>query len=223
MTKNGFPVQTMRLFHGSAHVISKPAYGSGKAYNDYGRGFYCTKSPEMAKEWAVREGTNGFANEYLLHTEGLSLLDLTEYSIFHWLAILLENRTVDYLSGMAGDAKDFLTEHYRLPYRTFDVICGYRADDSYFSFAQDFLNGVISVGQLERAMYLGELGVQYMIRSRKAFAALEFVGQEPAPARIWGPRRRQRDEEARREYFDRTKNHVDREGIYILDLIRQEG
>ena len=46
------------LYHGSLEIISTPMYGQGKVYNDYGQGFYCTESLELAKEWscAEREG-----------------------------------------------------------------------------------------------------------------------------------------------------------------------
>lgn len=39
------------LYHGSPNIIEKPIYGYGKPYNDYGLGFYCTGSLDMAKEW----------------------------------------------------------------------------------------------------------------------------------------------------------------------------
>lgn len=48
----------MELFHGSTGIISKPTYGGGKAYNDYGQGFYCTQVTELAMEWACREGSD---------------------------------------------------------------------------------------------------------------------------------------------------------------------
>ena len=38
------------------------------------------------------------------------------------------------------------------------LFIGYRADDSYFSFANAFLNNTISLEQLRKAMYLGKLG-----------------------------------------------------------------
>ena len=47
------------LYHGSPGIIEKPVFGKGKAYNDYGRGFYCTEHIELAKEWACTEGTDG--------------------------------------------------------------------------------------------------------------------------------------------------------------------
>ena len=39
------------LYHGSKDIIEHPRYGAGKPYNDYGRGFYCTESLDLAKEW----------------------------------------------------------------------------------------------------------------------------------------------------------------------------
>ena len=52
MQKDGDDVTMIRkLYHGSSDIIEKPVYGYGKPYNDYGLGFYCTDSLEMAKEW----------------------------------------------------------------------------------------------------------------------------------------------------------------------------
>ncbi len=40
-----------KIYHGSKDIIEKPVFGYGKTYNDYGLGFYCTDSLDMAKEW----------------------------------------------------------------------------------------------------------------------------------------------------------------------------
>ena len=58
-----------------------------------------------------------------------------------------------------GGLYDHLSQEFAIDYHSYDIIKGYRADDSYFSFAQDFLNGTISVSQLSDAMKLGDLGV----------------------------------------------------------------
>ena len=51
----------LKLYHGSDHFISTPEHGVGKSWNDYGKGFYCTESVELAKEWACsEEGKNGY-------------------------------------------------------------------------------------------------------------------------------------------------------------------
>ena len=54
------------LYHGSQRIVSKPQFGQGKIYNDYGRGFYCTEDKELAKEWACPAADDGFANSYEL-------------------------------------------------------------------------------------------------------------------------------------------------------------
>ena len=138
------------LYHGSSNVIDKPLFGYGRPYNDYGLGFYCTDSLEMAKEWGVGKNQDGYANCYEIDCDGLRILDLNapEYCILHWLTVLLQNREFDIPSGLALEAKEYMLAHFAVDYESYDAIIGYRADDSYFSFAQDFINGTISYRQL---------------------------------------------------------------------------
>ena len=70
------------IYHGSDHIIEQPEFGYGKPYNDYGIGFYCTENPNMAKEWGVGIDHNGYANQYQINCDGLSILDLhaSEYT-----------------------------------------------------------------------------------------------------------------------------------------------
>ena len=212
------------IFHGSDHIIEKPILEQGKPYNDYGLGFYCTESIDMAKEWAVGESSNGFANCYTINCKALSILNLCnkEYSILHWLTILLENREFDTITPLAFHAKEYLLESFHTDYRKYDCIIGYRADDSYFSFAQDFLNGAISIRQLNRAMFLGKLGQQFVLISKKAFESIKFTGYEVAYNSDWYRRKVSRDKLARREYFDSTKNRFEKDDIYITQILREE-
>ena len=108
-----------------------------------------------------------------------------EYCILHWLTVLLQNREFDVPSGLALEAKEYLLAHFSIDYENFDAIIGYRADDSYFSFAQDFINGTISYRQLNNAMYLGKLGQQFVLKSKKAFDQIQFVGSEIAESSEW--------------------------------------
>ena len=98
------------IYHGSNKIIEKPLFGFDKTYNDYGLGFYCTEVLDMAKEWGVSKDNDGFANIYELETEGLTLLDLnsSEYTILHWLEVLLENRIFDITNSLAQEAKEYL-------------------------------------------------------------------------------------------------------------------
>ena len=212
------------VYHGSDHVIERPQYGLGKPYNDYGLGFYCTEQRDMAMEWAVGYRRNGYVNAYELDTEGLDVLNLNDGStgILGWLAVLLENREFDVPSGLALEAKEYLLSRFLPDYRDRDVIVGYRADDSYFSFAQDFINGTISLRQLARAMHLGKLGEQVVIKSRLAFSLLRFKGAEVADAATWYPRKRTRDRAARREYLDVERNRRERGDVYVLQILDEE-
>ena len=214
----------MILYHGSKDIIEKPIYGQGKKYNDYGLGFYCTDNIELAKEWGTSFERSGYANRYQIDCTELKILDLNDdkYCILHWLAILLSNREFDTPAGLALEAKEFLKKNFMLDYKEYDIIKGYRADDSYFSFAQDFNNGTISYRQLNNAMYLGKLGIQYVLKSKEAFNRIVFDGYEEAEYKEWYAKKMKRDKSARREYFDVERNRRQRGDIYITQILDEE-
>ncbi|WP_165249605.1 DUF3990 domain-containing protein, partial [Adlercreutzia sp. ZJ141] len=180
---------------------------TGNPHNDYGLGFYCTESLELAKEWGTSDGADGFANEYELDATGLTFLNLNsgDYCILHWLAVLLENRTFRVSGDIAPLAKSFILERFAVDYRNRDVICGYRADDSYFSFANAFLNNALTLDRLEQAMALGNLGEQIVLRSEKAFSQLRFISSHVADKTVYYPRKVARDNEARSIYRTELK------------------
>lgn len=212
------------IYHGSKDIIEKPKFGKGKPYNDYGLGFYCTENLALAKEWAVDIGRDGYANIYEIDDSRLSVLNLNDeqYTILHWLAILLENRHFDSPSSLSHEAKEYILNNFSVDYKSYDVIIGYRADDSYFSFAQDFLNGTISYRQLNNAMHLGNLGQQFVLKSKKAFDLISFIDYENASFNEWYSRKENRDKAARRDYFDTEKNKRLRGDIYITQIIDEE-
>ena len=214
----------MILYHGSKDIIEKPIYGQGKKYNDYGLGFYCTDNIELAKEWGTSFERSGYANRYQIDCTELKILDLNDdkYCILHWLAILLSNREFDTPAGLALEAKEFLKKNFMLDYKEYDIIKGYRADDSYFSFAQDFINGTISYRQLNNAMYLGKLGIQYVLKSKEAFNRIVFDGYEEAEYKEWYAKKMKRDKSTRREYFDVERNRRQRGDIYITQILDEE-
>lgn len=213
-----------KLFHGSSKIIETPLFGYGKPYNDYGLGFYCTNSLEMAKEWGVGKEQDGYANCYEIDCEDLRILDLNapEYCILHWLTILLQNREFDVPSGLALEAKEYLLANFAIDYEHYDIIIGYRADDSYFSFAQDFINGTISYRQLNNAMHLGKLGQQFVLKSKAAFDRIRFIGSEIADSSEWYAKKMLRDQTARREYFNVERNKRQRGDLYITQIMDEE-
>lgn len=212
------------LYHGSRDIIEEPLFGAGKPYNDYGLGFYCTESLDLAKEWAVAAERGGFANCYQLDCEGLSILDLNDesYGLLHWLALLLRYREFEASGPLAFEAKRYVLEHFAIDLAPYDAIVGYRADDSYFSFAQDFISGAISYQQLGRAMHLGKLGQQFVLKSERAFDRLRFTGYEVASREDWYERKMSRDRAARREYLDCERNRRQPGDLFIVAIMDEE-
>lgn len=210
------------IYHGSEKVIEVPTFGEGKKNNDFGLGFYCTESENLAKEWAVSSLRDGFSNRYTLNTEFLNILNLNspEYSILNWIAVLVEHRLFSLKTPIARRAKQYLIEHFGVNVNAFDVITGYRADDSYFDYAESFLNNAISVEQLSKAMKLGKLGEQVVIKSKFAFSRLQFEGFNVAEKEEYYVLRKARDDEANKLYYDLLEEGY--EGLYIRDIIREE-
>lgn len=208
------------LYHGSEQIVETPSYGLGKEHNDFGLGFYCTQSEDLAKEWAVSSVRNGFANRYTLDTEYLNILNLNspDYTILNWIAVLVEHRVFAIKTPVARRAKRYLIDNFGVNVKAFDLITGYRADDSYFDYAESFLNNAISVDQLAQAMRLGKLGEQIVIKSKFAFSRLKYEGFEPAEQKQYYALRKARDDEANRHYLEMLEEESD--GLYIQDIMR---
>lgn len=216
-------MSTIQIFHGSAKIIENPQFGVGKNHNDYGLGFYCTENLEMAKEWACSKKENGFANKYEIKTDGLQILNLSskQFTALNWLAILIKNRRFDLETPLMRQGFDYLINNFLPDYSNADIITGWRADDSYFSFAKAFLSNQISYNQLTNAMKLGKLGEQFVLKSEKSFNQLKFTGYENVDYKIYYSKRKKRDEEARLQYKNASATE-DLNDIFMIDVIRQE-
>ena len=208
------------LYHGSEQLVEEPTFGKGRVNNDFGLGFYCTESEDLAKEWAVSSLRNGFANRYTLDTEYLNILNLNspDYTILNWIAVLVVHRLFSIKTPVARRAKRYLIDHFGVNVNAYDLITGYRADDSYFDYAESFLNNGVSVEQLARAMRLGKLGEQIVIKSQFAFSRLRYEGFDVAEKEKYYVLRKARDEEANRAYLEMLEEESD--GIYIQDIMR---
>lgn len=213
--------KTLHIYHGSERIIRTPQYGAGRKNNDYGRGFYCTESEELAREWACSPFSDGFANHYELDASLLRILDLNskEYSILNWIAVLTENRLIGRGTPIAGRARRYLKENFCVNVEAYDVVTGYRADDAYYDFADAFLNNAITVGQLAEAMRLGRLGEQIVLKSQLAFDSLRFRGFEAADHNVYYPLRKARADNADRDFRRICEN--DSDGLYMIDIIRE--
>ena len=209
------------IYHGSISIIEKPQYGLGKPYNDYGLGFYCTESLELAKEWAVDKTHDGYANKYCLDVSGLRILNLSKVgNVLHWITILLKNRTFNMKNDIAKAGKEYLIKHFSLPIEDYDVIIGYRADDSYFAYADAFINNAISVHSLKEALRLGNLGEQIVLISEKAFSQLTYLGNEKAESFTYYPSREMRNGVAREGYIKCRTASFKQDDLFLNDIMK---
>lgn len=138
----------------------------------------------------------------------------------NWLAVLVENRTFDLTAGFASAAKEYVMQTFMPDYKAYDIMIGCRADDSYFSFAKDFLNNTISLEALSHAMKLGKLGEQVVMKSVAAFESLRFLGAESVRNEMYYPKKVMRDSSAREEYRGIRAASDPIEGTYMIDIIR---
>lgn len=215
-------MECITVYHGSPSIVT-PVFGEGKTYNDYGQGFYCTENLELAKEWACSQDSDGYANQYTLNLEGLNILYLNgpQYNILNWLAILLDNRKFSIAEGLPREAKKYILETFLPDYKSYDIIKGYRADDSYFSYARDFISNTLSLQDLKHAMLLGKLGEQVVLKSRLAFESVTKVEIFPADRSEYYARYCERDRMARENYKEIASHAFSPNGIYVIDLIRE--
>ena len=214
----------MMIYHGSKDIIETPEFGKGNQKNDYGLGFYCTENVELAKEWACSNNeTNGYANQYEIDFSAYKVLDLREekYSILNWMALLLKFRTFDVNTPISAQAKEYILENFYVDVEEYDVIIGYRADDSYFSFAKDFINNTITVEQLAKAMHLGELGIQIVLKSKKAFDTVKYISYELAECKEYYVKRVSRDKKARETYLSGYRQNLVSDGLFVMDIMRK--
>lgn len=189
------------LYHGSAEKVVRPTWGLGNDRHDYGRGFYLTDSAELGREWAVCRPNemNGWLHQYELDTEGLRILNFEQEHVLAWLAELMKHRD-------AADSKRYrmlsarFIEKYGIDTEGYDVIRGWRANASYFYIAKEFVRDNVDMDILEKLLQLGDLGMQYCIRSPQAYAQLREIpeGLRPVPYAEFNEKYNARDIAARR-------------------------
>lgn len=202
------------LFHGSPNKVVHPEYGLGEEKHDYGKGFYLTENIELAKEWAVcrPDESNGWVHKYELSTDDLKILDFQNISVLSWLAELMKHRDASDSKRYRMLAAKFI-EKYGVDTEGYDVIKGWRANASYFYIAKAFVRDEIDIDILEELLSLGGLGIQYCIKSEKAYAKLKEVEEDLAPVRFeeFNDRYNERDITARekmKELVDSDANKV---------------
>ena len=78
------------------------------------------------------DGKDGYVNKYELSMDDLKVLRLSDsqYNILHWLALLVTYRKLRLATPMMKKSVEWLKENFLLDITQFDIIVGYRADNS---------------------------------------------------------------------------------------------
>ena len=172
-------MEKLTLFHGTSDKNVIPTYGFGEKKHDYGMGFYLTANIELAKEWAVckPDVTNGWVHQYELETDEIKILDFQGEAVLSWLAELMKHRDASDSKRYRMLAEKFI-DKYGIDTSGYDVIKGWRANASYFYIAKEFVRDNIDIDILEELLSLGELGIQYCIKSEVAYSKLHEVEEK---------------------------------------------
>lgn len=172
------------IYHGSEFIIEKPEYLKGNIHNDYGLGFYCCSNKGLAKEWAAKRTGHGYINKYRIRDDRLKILDLTKppfRDVLYWVALLMHNRelSADLRNSFPRELA-YLEKKFLIDVSEYDIVIGYRADDSYFRFPEAFVRSEITLESLDKIFQAGELGKQYVLISERAFRLIHYSDSEEA-------------------------------------------
>ena len=193
------------LYHGTPDYVVNPVFGGGDDKHDYGKGFYLTENIELAKEWAVcrPNETNGWVHKYELEYDDLKILDFQQKDVLAWLAELMKHREAADSKRYRMLAEKFINK-YGIDTSVYDVIKGWRANASYFYIAKEFVRDNIDMDILEELLALGGLGIQYCIKSEKAYSRLHEIKEDilSVDYREFNDKYNERDVRARKNMRD---------------------
>ena len=217
----------MIFYHGSKQIIKEPIVNGSNKTNDYGPSFYLTIDLKSTKSWACRNDIVGVVNQYYVRKptfENFKILDLTnksKFSVLNWLAILMHFRTLDSSFVKNNELVLKWLEKYYIDVNEYDIVIGFRADDSYFRFPIRFISNDLAFEDLEEVFLSGNLGVQYAFMSQKAIQSLKFEKAIECDYSFLGHYYSIINEAS--EKFDEVLNAPrDPHKTYILDLMRKE-
>lgn len=210
----------MRFYYGADKLLIEPLFNHGNPTNDYGLGFYMTKDKEMARLWASKNEGGGYLIEYDVDMSDLNILYLnnnTDDDVLKWISILVNHRFSKEELEQHQSVIKWLDEHYHISIEEYDMIVGYRADDSYFDYSRDFVNNSLSLEKLKEAMLLGKLGLQYVLVSKKSFKHIKYVASQRVEAMDEYKLFRAK---TKNDYY-KIKEEDDINNTYIRDIMRK--
>jgi hypothetical protein len=213
----------IRLYYGTPNPGFTPYYGGGMDYHDYGKGLYCTEDPELAKEWACQAVGSGESYVYVydLDLSGISqILDLTKYPPAYWISVLAAHRFGSKESNRRRAIREQFIQTFPVHCERYEVIRGWRANDSYFAYLSAFIGGDITYEAVIEAMRLGDLGQQVVLVGQRAYASCKQVDRitvSGAEYKRYNALYKERNDKACGQ-LDMVR---DLPGMYIEDMLRE--
>lgn len=232
----------LTLYHGSPCEEIRLVPDGGKSINDYGRGLYLTPDLELAKEWAVGpRRVDGWVHTYRLDTRGLRSYNFDlpvdklpsgedpfpsirkMYNVLVWLGTLLSHRGLDKQGAYwSRNGRDFAAR-FGLDCEAYDIPQGWRADDSFFQIAEVFASNLLDIMWLPELLRMGELGIQYCVKSAQGFQQMEEISSPiPVVFEEYGPKYDTRDKRFRicvRDFLDQKQDAGFRAKITVTSLL----
>ena len=148
-------METRILYHGSNQIVEFPEIRTAKYNKDFYFGFYCTIFPEQAGRWATRYTGTGFVNEYVYTpNDSLRILTFPEMSE-EWLDFIASCRL--------GNPHDY------------DIVEGPMANDTIFSYVQDFVDGKITRAAFWELAKFKKPTHQISFHTAKALSTIKFL------------------------------------------------
>ena len=127
--------------------------------NSFGKGFYCRFNKDLAREY-------GHINKYEIDFKDLKILDLRKENIMNWIAIVATNRNLI--------VRDCVFTFNNIDISDYDVIIGYRSDNSNLVALKQCLEGVITRTTLLNILSHDERNIEVCLKSSEAKSRLEF-------------------------------------------------
>ena len=88
------------------------------------------------------------------------------------VSVLMKHRRGRKIRGAARERCDKMIELFGVDVSNYDIVRGFRANDSYFQFTADFVTDTISLDTLTKSISAGKLGCQGCVKSERAYRQL---------------------------------------------------
>lgn len=133
--------------------------GTNQFCKSFGSGLYCRFSKDLAREY-------GHINKYEINFDDLKILDLREENIMEWITIVTYYRDIS--------VRDCVFTFNVFDLSSYDVIIGYRSDNSYLTALKQCLSGNITRNILQNILRRDDRNIEICLKSDKAKSRLKF-------------------------------------------------